>query len=86
MCPDGSARAFEIRRPRQRISEVARQPAAPAHLCMVIDGERSVGDIADALNVRQSAVSQHLALLRKDGLVARAATGRRFTTVSPTVT
>jgi DNA-binding transcriptional ArsR family regulator len=39
-------------------------------ICQLIDGERSVGDLAQLLNLRDSTVSQHLALLRKDGLVA----------------
>ncbi len=38
-------------------------------LCQLIDGERSVGDLAVALGIRDSTASQHLALLRKDGLV-----------------
>ena len=38
-------------------------------LCQLIDGERSVNDIADLLDARQSTISQHLALLRKDGFV-----------------
>jgi len=39
-------------------------------ICQLIDGERSVGDLAAFLSLRDSTVSQHLALLRKDGLVA----------------
>lgn len=39
-------------------------------LCQLIDGERSVGDLAQRLSLRAPTVSQHLALLRKDGLVA----------------
>jgi len=39
-------------------------------ICQLIDGERSVGELAEYLNLRDSTVSQHLALLRKDGLVA----------------
>ncbi|MDE1938374.1 MAG: helix-turn-helix transcriptional regulator [Alphaproteobacteria bacterium] len=39
-------------------------------LCQLIDGERSVGELADILALRDSTVSQHLALLRKDGLVS----------------
>lgn len=39
-------------------------------LCQLIGGERSVGELADYLNLRDSTVSQHLALLRKDGLVS----------------
>jgi len=38
-------------------------------LCQLVDGERSVGELADQLGVRQSTISQHLALLRKDGFV-----------------
>ena len=39
-------------------------------VCQLIDGERSVGDLAVFLGLRDSTVSQHLALLRRDGLVA----------------
>jgi DNA-binding transcriptional ArsR family regulator len=39
-------------------------------VCQLIDGERSVGELAESLGLRDSTVSQHLALLRKDGLVA----------------
>jgi DNA-binding transcriptional ArsR family regulator len=39
-------------------------------ICQLIDGERSVGELASFLGIRDSTVSQHLALLRRDGLVA----------------
>jgi len=39
-------------------------------LCQLIDGERSVGELAELLELRDSTVSQHLALLRKDDLVS----------------
>ena len=39
-------------------------------ICQLIDGERSVGELAEFLSLRDSTVSQHLALLRRDGLVA----------------
>lgn len=38
-------------------------------LCQLTEGERSVGDLAAFLHLRDSTVSQHLALLRRDGLV-----------------
>lgn len=38
-------------------------------LCRLVEGERPVGELAAALDIRGSTVSQHLALLRKDGLV-----------------
>lgn len=42
-------------------------------LCRLLDGERSVNELADSLGLAQSVVSQHLSLLRRDGVVA----GRR---------
>ncbi len=39
-------------------------------LCQMAGGERSVGELAQSLELRDSTVSQHLALLRKDGLVS----------------
>src|SRR5450830_1722564 len=42
-------------------------------ICQLLEKERSVGELAALLKIRDSTVSQHLALLRKDGLV----TGRR---------
>jgi DNA-binding transcriptional ArsR family regulator len=38
-------------------------------ICQLIEKERSVGELAALLKIRHSTVSQHLALLRKDGLV-----------------
>jgi DNA-binding transcriptional ArsR family regulator len=38
-------------------------------ICQLIEKERSVGELAALLKLRSSTVSQHLALLRKDGLV-----------------
>lgn len=42
-------------------------------LCQLIEAEKSVGQLAELLDIRASTVSQHLALLRKDRLIA----GRR---------
>lgn len=42
-------------------------------LCQLIDGEKSVGQLAEFLGIRDSTVSQHLALLRRGRLIA----GRR---------
>jgi ArsR family transcriptional regulator len=38
-------------------------------LCHLIDGERSVGALAETVGLSQSALSQHLTKLREDGLV-----------------
>ncbi len=42
-------------------------------LCQLVEGEKSVGQLAGFLGIRDSTVSQHLALLRRNGIVA----GRR---------
>lgn len=39
-------------------------------LCELLKGERSVSALRDAIGLSQSALSQHLARLRKDDLVA----------------
>lgn len=38
-------------------------------LCMLVDGEHSVGELNAGLDLSQPALSQHLALLREQGLV-----------------
>ena len=38
-------------------------------LCHLVDGQKSVTELEQLLAIRQSAVSQHLARLRSDGLV-----------------
>lgn len=71
-------------RGRPEIEVLVEQAAAAAHmlkllgnehrlliLCFLIaQGEMKVGDLVDAVGLSQSALSQHLALLREDGLVA----------------
>lgn len=42
-------------------------------LCELVSGERSVGELAQSLDLAQATVSQHLSLLRRDGVVC----GRR---------
>ncbi len=38
-------------------------------LCQLVDGEKAVSELAAALELSQPAMSQQLALLRRDGLV-----------------
>ena len=38
-------------------------------LCLLVEGERSVGELNAKVELSQSALSQHLAVLRADGLV-----------------
>ena len=39
-------------------------------VCQLVDGEKNVGELSEALGARQSTVSQQLALLRREGIVA----------------
>ena len=45
-------------------------------LCQLAERDKTVGELADSLGLRQAAVSQQLALLRKDGLVKARRDGR----------
>jgi DNA-binding transcriptional ArsR family regulator len=45
-------------------------------LCLMAEGERSVGELEAILSMRQSAVSQQLARLRLDGLVTARRDGK----------
>ncbi|MBS0576856.1 MAG: winged helix-turn-helix transcriptional regulator [Proteobacteria bacterium] len=38
-------------------------------LCLLADGEHTVGELNAKLDLSQSALSQHLAVLREDGIV-----------------
>ncbi|MCS4095533.1 MULTISPECIES: metalloregulator ArsR/SmtB family transcription factor [unclassified Rhizobium] len=46
-------------------------------LCALAGGERSVGELQDALDMPQAAVSQQLAKLRSGGIVTERRTGRQ---------
>ena len=39
-------------------------------LCLLASGEKSVGELSEALDIPQSPLSQHLSRMRKEGLVA----------------
>ncbi len=45
-------------------------------LCQLAEGEKSVGELERVVDVSQSALSQHLALLRARGLVASRRAGQ----------
>ena len=45
-------------------------------LCQLAEGEKSVGELEKVVDVSQSALSQHLALLRSRGIVASRRAGQ----------
>ena len=45
-------------------------------LCQLVKNELPVGELAEAIDVRESTMSQQLSLLRKDGLVKNRCKGR----------
>jgi DNA-binding transcriptional ArsR family regulator len=45
-------------------------------LCLIMEGERPVGEIADAIGANQSSVSQNLALMRREGLIVPRRSGQ----------
>ena len=51
-------------------------------ICQLIEQERSVGELAELLSIRDSTVSQHLALLRKDGLVTARRDGQTIWSIT----
>lgn len=67
--------AFDGEAMRAHAEEAARMLKALANekrlllLCRLVEGERSVGELNADIDLSQSALSQHLAVLREDGLV-----------------
>jgi len=45
-------------------------------LCRLLDGEKTVGELEQMVGLSQSAISQHLAVLRQGNLVATRRTGQ----------
>lgn len=67
--------ALDAARMRRHAADASRLLKALANekrlqiLCLLVEGERSVGDLNTLLDLSQSALSQHLAVLRADGIV-----------------
>lgn len=56
----------------ERASDVMKTMGHPGRLmilCNLADGERPVGELADDVGMSQSTLSQHLARMRREGLV-----------------
>ena len=52
-----------------RLLKALANPRRLMILCLLVGGERSVGEINEQVELSQSALSQHLAVLREEGLV-----------------
>lgn len=67
---------FDITRFEASAADAARLLRALANerrlmiLCQLVDREHSVGELQPLVGLSQSALSQHLAVLREDGVVA----------------
>lgn len=65
-------RLEDLRESADKASSFLKSLANPQRLrimCLIMEQERPVGELADAVELNQSAVSQHLALLRREGLL-----------------
>jgi ArsR family transcriptional regulator, virulence genes transcriptional regulator len=73
---------MKIRKMQKKADEVSAllkilsNPKRLLILCQLVEQERTVGDLAALLEVREAAVSQQLILLRKDGMVKARREGR----------
>jgi DNA-binding transcriptional ArsR family regulator len=45
-------------------------------LCLLFEGEKTVGELNESLPLSQSALSQHLAVLREEGMVSTRRAGQ----------
>lgn len=74
----------------EAVTETLKILSAPARLlalCQMIDGEKSVGELAELTGRRPTALSQHLALMRAHGIVKtrREGTSIYYSLASPEI-
>jgi ArsR family transcriptional regulator, virulence genes transcriptional regulator len=65
--------ADDLREHAAEAADLLRAMSNPARLmvlCLLAGGEMSVGEMNQSIDLSQSALSQHLGVLRKEGLVA----------------
>ena len=60
-----------------RVFRALADPNRRVLLDLLLEGDRSVGDLGEHLAISQPAVSQHLQVLREAGLVTHRKAGRR---------
>ncbi|MCY6381473.1 ArsR/SmtB family transcription factor [Hoeflea prorocentri] len=72
---DRESMLVQARKARERLKAIAHETRLVI-LCILSQGERSVSDLEKALAMPQATVSQQLARLRFDGMVAARREGR----------
>ncbi len=63
----------ELQRNARRVASLLKAMSNPSRLiilCQIAEGERSVGELERAVGLSQSAISQHLAVLRGEAVVS----------------
>jgi DNA-binding transcriptional ArsR family regulator len=70
--------AQEMVEPASRILRILSNPHRLLVLCTLRDGEKYAGELGRDLDLSQSALSQHLAVLREEGLVETRREGQRI--------
>ncbi|HKZ47729.1 MAG TPA: metalloregulator ArsR/SmtB family transcription factor [Thermoplasmata archaeon] len=68
----------ELYEVKARMISVLANPRRLHVVDLLRDGERTVGEIAESLGLAQAAASQHLALMRRAGLVKTRREGNRI--------
>jgi DNA-binding transcriptional ArsR family regulator len=69
----------ELQSRAKRATDLLKAMSNPVRLlvlCQLAEGEKSVGELEKVVDVSQSALSQHLALLRSRGIVASRRAGQ----------
>ena len=71
--PRIAGRMGELQRSARRAAPLLKAMSNPSRLvilCQLAEGERSVGDLEERVGLSQSGISQHLAILRRERVVA----------------
>jgi DNA-binding transcriptional ArsR family regulator len=74
-----AAQAAELKAHARRASALLKAMSNPARLmvlCQLAGGEKSVGELEGAVDLSQSGLSQHLALLRRERIVVTRRSGQ----------
>jgi DNA-binding transcriptional ArsR family regulator len=74
-----AAQAVELKKHALRATALLKAMSNPARLmvlCQLAAGEKSVGELEGAVDLSQSGLSQHLALLRRENIVATRRAGQ----------